>query len=342
MKLSSGIFAIVSAFLFLAILSSPCFPDVMVERTIKTGGAAAAEIHEIDYIKGMTKRTDSKMKFTGKVVGMFTKPKDLSTIYRVDQDLIWEVNHTKKTYTERPISLSEEERKDQSGHGEEVSKEEKVEDEREKDEVRIVRNEFSIKETGEKKTINGFPCRQYLLTWLVETENLETKERSKSIMTGDFWNAPEEKRIVQLMAEEGSFNRAYLKKLGLEMTPDDMKKFGLKIIGGMMGAMGDDLKKEMAKMKGFPIATSIKWEAEGDRKEEPAGEEKESVDLSKGVKGVLGGLFKKKAKESMKEKEGDRRLIFESHTEIKSIDTSPFPGSQFEVPKEYSKEKGSL
>jgi hypothetical protein len=341
MKISTGIFAIFSAFLFLVLLSSPCYPDVMVERTIKTGGAAAAEIHEIDYIKGMTKRTDSKMKFTGKVVGMFTKPKDLSTIYRVDQDLIWEVNHTKKTYTERPMSLSEE-RKDRSGPGKEVSEEEKGEDEREMDEVRVVRNEFSIKETGEKKTINGFPCRQYLLTWLVETENRKTKERSKSIMTGDFWNAPEEKRIAQLMAEEGSFNRAYLKKLGLEMTPDDMKKFGLKIIGGMMGAMGDDLKKEMAKMKGFPIATSIKWETEEDRKVDPAGEEKESVDLSKGVKGVLGGLFKKKAKESMKEKEGDRRLIFESYTEIENIDTSPFPGSQFEVPKEYLMEKGSL
>jgi hypothetical protein len=341
MKISTGIFAIFSAFLFLVLLSSPCYPDVMVERTIKTGGAAAAEIHEIDYIKGMTKRTDSKMKFTGKVVGMFTKPKDLSTIYRVDQDLIWEVNHTKKTYTERPMSLSEE-RKDRSGPGKEVSEEEKGEDEREMDEVRVVRNEFSIKETGEKKTINGFPCRQYLLTWLVETENRKTKERSKSIMTGDFWNAPEEKRIAQLMAEEGSFNRAYLKKLGLEMTPDDMKKFGLKIIGGMMGAMGDDLKKEMAKMKGFPIATSIKWETEEDRKVETAGEEKESVDLSKGVKGVLGGLFKKKAKESMKEKEGDRRLIFESYTEIENIDTSPFPGSQFEVPKEYLMEKGSL
>jgi hypothetical protein len=313
-------FAGVLAIVLLAAPSSAVLAEVTVFRVIKTGDVGAPEIHEIDYFKGTLKRTDSKMKLTGKVFGMWLRPKDLSTIYRVDRDLIWEINRTKKTYIERPISLSQGDEEAAPKQGEGAAKADKPAGERQA-EVRVVRSEFEIQKTGAKNIINGFDCRRYVLTWLIETENVKTGDRKKSIMTGDFWNTLEDGNVKDLMAAEDSFNRAYLEKLGLDMTPDDMKRFGLEVLGGLLWAEGMDLKKEMTKMEGYPIVTSIAWVKEGDREAKVEREGEGSVQLPKG---------------------GNFQTIFQFHTEIKEIETSPFPESHFEVPKEYKKEKSTL
>jgi len=91
----------------------------------------------------------------------------------------------------------------------------------------VIRSEISVKETGEKKTVNGFECSRYIVTWLVETENIETKERSKTTMTNDLWNTPETKEIRTLQKEEMEYSKAYMKKLGLEMSPEDSRKLGM-------------------------------------------------------------------------------------------------------------------
>ncbi len=235
--------------------------DVTVERYYKTsgiGGLGAFESNEKESIKGQRKFVASEKKTKSKLLGKFMGDGKSSVIYIVEKDTVYTLNHAKKTYTKRSISPPKED--DKGARSEERYSEESGGEEEEK--TRVVKNELKMKKTGEKKTINGFPCSEYLLTWLVETENIETKERSKSLMTGEFWTTPETKKIRQLKEDEGRFNRAYLKKLGVEMSPADMKRFGLSMLGAMAGSSGKDLGKEMSKMKGYPIVTSIKWETE--------------------------------------------------------------------------------
>ncbi|UCH81060.1 MAG: hypothetical protein JSW20_00215 [Nitrospiraceae bacterium] len=96
--------------LFVSAFWSPLFADVTVERDIKSGGLmgmGASESHQKESIQGAKKYVDSKMKFTGKFLSKMSGEKKSSTIYRVNEDLIWEIDHKKKTYTERPISLPE-------------------------------------------------------------------------------------------------------------------------------------------------------------------------------------------------------------------------------------------
>jgi hypothetical protein len=333
--------------LFVVAFWSPLFADVTVERDIKSDGLmgmGASKSYNKESIQGEKKHVDSKMKLTGKFLSKMSGEKKTSTVFRISKDIIWEIDHKKKTYTERTISLPKGEEPPKYSDSEGGNVEEQGREEESK--VKIIKNEFNVKNTGEKKTINGFTCSQHILTWLVETENIETKERSKSLMTTELWNTPENEKIRKLKKEEEEFNRAYLIKLGLKMRPEEMKGFGLSILGGMANASGMDLKKEFSKIKGYPIVTSVKWQSQTDGKrqdnEKAEEEEDEGMDLSKGLGGAFGGFMKKKMakrdKKKAEEKE-DMKVMFESYSEIKSITTSSLPKDLFEVPKGYKKGK---
>ncbi|HEY6011662.1 MAG TPA: hypothetical protein VIX18_09335, partial [Nitrospirota bacterium] len=199
--------------LVLAILCPPraAMGDVTVERFNKSGGIqgiGASESAVVEKLSGLKKHETSSVKMTGAVGGFLGKiAGDMGSdvITEIDKDVVRTLDHKKKTYSEHPITLPK--AKEDPSARSEKGKEEKPK-------VRVVRNEISVKDTGEKKTINGFDCNRYVVTWLIETENLETKERSKTTMTNDLWNTSETKEIRALQKEEMEFAKAYMKKLG--------------------------------------------------------------------------------------------------------------------------------
>jgi hypothetical protein len=73
-------------------------------------------------------------------------------------------------------------------------------------------------ETGASETINGFPCKEYLITWLLEMEDVETKQRSLSTMTTNLWSTPETATVRSAQADVMKFQRAFARKLEL-MSP---------------------------------------------------------------------------------------------------------------------------
>ena len=321
------------AFILSLAIAAGAYADVTVERFVKSGGVngmGASEHNEKELIKGLKKRVESTRKFTGGFLSKITGTKKTTVIYDINNDLVRTLDNSKKTYTERTITLPE----DSSG-GKSVNAGD--DDASEKDggdsEARIVKNELKLRDTGRKKKMNGFPCRLYTLTWLVVAENVRTGERTKSLMTGDYWTTPETRKIKALKSEEARFNLAYLKKMGLEMNPEDFKRMGLSILGSLAGTSGGELKKEMSRMKGYPVVTSIKWESESSKK---TVKQDGAVDIKHGVGGLLGSLSKKMAKKDR----GEKKPVFESYTEIKSIDTSGVGKEEFSVPEGYKKKKG--
>ncbi len=330
--------------LFFLVISipAPVRADVTVKRYVEFGGVGggmmASKSTDVDYIKGLKKCTRSHFEFTGKVLGFLSGKKDTSTVYLVKKDIVWNIDHKKKTYTQKTISIPKS--KDEGSSRGRSDRNQRQEAKKEKEQVKIIKNEMKMRKTGKKKTINGYHCEEYLFTWLVETEDIETKERSKSLMTGDFWNTKVTRSIKKLQNEEKTFSLAYMKKMGFNFPPGFMKNFGLNILGSLQHAQGKNLTKEMKKMKGYPIATTIKWESSGDsaKNKEKAGEEEEEA--PKSLTGALGGFFKKSVKKLATKKEkkkGDMKTVFTSYIEIKSISTASIAGSQFQVPAGYKK-----
>lgn len=353
-SLKKLIFALTAGAFMTAAAPATVGADVTVERYIKSGGfggVGASEGTSTDKISGLKKRSESSMKMTGKLggfLGKFAGDMGSDEIVHVDEDRVISLNHKKKTYTERAITLPEEEGYPGSdGDPEEGSLD--GGEEGEERNVRVVRNEITVKETGEKKTIGGFDCRRYVVTWILETEDLDTGERAASTMTSDLWNTPETKETKALQKEETAFNQAYLKKMGLDLPPQKMKRFGLMAIAGMLGADREEMEKKMKELEkkfstieGYSIASAVTWKSTSTARQQgqPA-EEEEAMDVSKGMGGLLSGFAKKAMKKKSsggEEKSGDGSVIFSSYSEIRRIDISPVPAADFEIPAGYDRQ----
>ena len=338
--------------LFITLMPVAGGADVTVERYIKSGGfggVGASEGTSTDKISGLKKRSESSMKMTGKLggfLGKFAGDMGSDEIVLIKDDRVINLNHKSKTYTERAIILPEEETYPGSQGGPEGDSQ-TGDEEGEKRNVKVVRNEITVKETGEKKSINSFDCKQYLVTWILETEDLDTGDRATSTMTSDLWNTPATKETKALQKEESAFNQAYLKKMGLDIPPQKMKNFGLMVIAGMLGADREEMEKKMKELEkkfstieGYSISSSVTWKTTSTAEQKQPEEESEAIDLSKGVGGLFSGLARKTMKKKPSEEEktsGDGSVVFDSYTEVRKIDTSSVPGTDFEVPAGYAR-----
>ena len=317
--------------------------DVTVERFTKSGGISGMGAFEgttQERLQGLKKSEETATKFTGAIMSRLASGSQQITITRIDKGVVWSLDPKKQTYAESPIETF---RPASSAEKEQGAT-------KEKPKVRVSKSEFTVKKTGAKETINGFACEEYLMTWLVEMEDLETKAKIKNTMLTNLWTTPETPAIKKLQAEEDAFAKAYLKKIGMAVTSAEMKQFGLEAFAAMRGVSGKDMEKEfgrfkseMAKLKGYPIRTVINWEAQEQEgvaaAEAQKSEPMETPNLSGGVGGLIGGIMGSVAKKAIGEpKPVGGSPFFSSTTEIRSISTDPIAGAVFDIPAGYTKQ----
>jgi hypothetical protein len=334
----------VIGFSFMGVMGVPgVWGDATVETFFKTGGVkgmGAAEGMMMHRIQGEKKWDSNNLKFTGAVLSRLAGETETVTIIRVDKGLTWTLDTKKKTYTETPIKPLK------MPASERPQREEKPE----KPTTRITQSEFSVKKTGASETINGFPCEEYLVTWLLEVEDLETKAKSRSTMMTNLWTTPETAAMRKVQAEEQQFNRALAKLLGSEISSEEARQMGMAAMAAMSKASQEEIQKglvrvknEMAKIKGYPIRTVIHWNFESEGRDRTTREDSASkdqpTDVSSGLGGLVSGLLgkavQKKAEEKMTGEKG--APFFSSTMEVKSLSSDPVLGETFEVPAGYAK-----
>ena len=317
--------------------------DATIESTVKTGGIKGMGASEGTLIKRYQrdKKWESvSTKFTGAILSRVAGGSESTNITRVDKGVYWNLDPKNRTYVERPIEPFKKE---------DLSKER---GEKEKPKARVTKSEFTVKKTGASETINGFPCEEYLITWLLEMEELETKAKSRNTMTTNLWTTPETATIRKAQAEEQEFQKAYAQKIGLSISPDEAKQLGMEALGGMSGAPPEEIQKgmmrvkeEMAKIKGYPIRSVVGWTLEGEKgtaASKAEGTSSETASESpKGIGGLLGGLTGKITQKMAGEKPsstgGKEGPFFSSITEVKTISVDSISGEVFEVPAGYVK-----
>ncbi|MEO0092697.1 MAG: hypothetical protein ABIK67_00355 [candidate division WOR-3 bacterium] len=308
--------------ILLGIVLSLLDADAVIENYTKIsmiGGMGSIESTIKTEIKGLKKAEDATIKITGGILGTVAgKPQRQVTITRLDKNVIWNVNHNQKNYTESPIdSLN-------FIPMQEKPKEEKLEYE-------IVKSEFSVKATGNKKPINSFPCSEYLATWTLELQEIETKEKTQSVMKITLWVTPRSELIKKLEEEENEFNRMFMAKMKTKVSPEEMKRLGSEFITSMFAMKPDDvnkkminLKEELQKIEGYPIVTEIKWTLA-----EKSGEKERTA---KDWDEMLAQALAKKGEDKSS---GTDEAAFYSYSEVKSIKLGEVPDKNFEVPSGY-------
>lgn len=325
--------------------------DVTIKRTASTKGMAGildAEIKSEDCIQGDKSANDSETRSTNKVMKFVTggKPVKTSTIARLDKDVMWQVDHKEKSYTEMTFAEMRAMMDSLKGM---MTGGQPAKTEIDTSEVSFSPPTFDVKQTGVKETIAGYPCEQSVLTMTVEGTNKKNGEKFQMVTTMDMMltqSAPGGDEVEQ-------FGKKMAEKMGIGLDQS-----GAQAMMSAMGAYGVDAKRlaeEAAKMKGFPMRQVVRFMGQGQQFASADAAKEESKDKNKDAENAsaeedksdgndlaakaLGGLFgKKKDKkkdEGGKTAEKPDNAIFKLTTEVTEISTSSIPATRFEIPEGY-------
>jgi hypothetical protein len=159
--------------------------------------------------------------------------------------------------------------------------------------------DFNVKETGEKKTINGFETRQFLVTLAMHEKGKTLEESGGMMLTTDTWLTPS----IPAMKEIFEFDMRYAKALAGPMlsgaSPQEMAS-ALAMYPGLKEGLAR-MGSETSKMQGTPVMSIMTVDAV--KSAEQLAEEQKAASSSSGssssspatVGGLLGGLARRRA-----------------------------------------------
>lgn len=189
--------------------------------------------------------------------------------------------------------------------------------------------DFDIKNTGEKKTINGFDTHQAIVTVTVREKGKTLEQGGGIVMTADMWLAP----TIKEMKEIRDFDMRYAQKLYGPVVAGasaEQMAAAMAMYPMMKQAIGK-MNAEGGKIDGTPVLTtmtmdSVKSEEQMAADTKPADDQSSKTPTSVG--GLLGGFAKKAA--AKKAAGGDdspkaRATFMTSTTEVLKVVTSVTP-----------------
>jgi hypothetical protein len=186
--------------------------------------------------------------------------------------------------------------------------------------------DFDIKNTGEKKTINGFDTHQAIATVTVREKGKTLEQGGGMVMVADMWLAP----TIKEMKEIRDFNMRYAQKLyGPVVAGASAEQMAAAMaMYPMMKQAIAKMNAEGGKIDGTPVLTTMTLDAVKSE-EQMAADAKTTDDQSSktpsSVGGLLGGFAKKAAAKKMAggDNAGKARATFmTSTTEVLKVVTT--------------------
>jgi hypothetical protein len=281
----------------------------------------------------------------GKVAGkLFLKSGNEGEIIDLPQMSIYKMNHKKKEF--EVVAIEKITPPDMSEMGEESYPEEKeVEEEKpkEKSEIEIIRSEFKVTETGQTKTINNFPSKEYNVLWLTEWQNNKTGEKGIDSLSTIVWTTPITDHLKEAQKEEMTFSKAYMAKIGINIDEVQQQILGTHWLS-LFNKMKEEEKTpqqrsydkfvdEMNKIEGYPVIIDGKYYAIRPQLKPQEEEKEEETDITN-VKKMFGG-FAKKALKKKSRKPKTLEPAFAYYTELIEYTPTDINETDLQVPGNY-------
>jgi len=189
--------------------------------------------------------------------------------------------------------------------------------------------DFDVRNTGEKKAINGFDTHQAVATITVREKGKTLEQGGGMVLTADMWLAP----TIKEMKEIRDFNVRYAQKLyGPVVAGASAEQMAAAMaMYPMMKQAIARLNAEGGKIDGTPVLTvttmdSVKSEEELTADAKPAEDQAGKSPTS--VSGLLGGFAKKAAAKKMSsgsDPANPRSTVLTSTTEVLKVVTDVRP-----------------
>jgi hypothetical protein len=283
------------------------------------------------------------------------KPIKTTTITRLDKELIWNVNHKDKKYTEMTFAEMRQMMDSlgamMSGGADPMAQQKPTID---TSEITFSEPKFEISKTGVKETISGYECEQTIMTMTTEGTNRKTGEKMTLDVKMDLMLA----QNVPGSAEVTAFGVKMAKAMGVEMDKGAGQSMAKML--AMYGIDSERLAEEAKKLEGFAMKTVMSFSMGGDAmeqaqadaekaqeeqeaEEEQASKDEESPSDASGMAAkALGGLFGKKDKDADKDEAKDEKAtdapvgaMFWMTSTVTGLESGAVSAESFEVPSNY-------
>lgn len=279
---------------------------------------------------------------------------DQSLIFRIEDKLLWEVNHDKETYRECPISgcndvFSEFMAKTQDSSEEE----EEYETYEEKGcAVELATNKFDVVATNKTRKIGGLPAQEYTARWTTEFKDSKGKV-DLNLLQFVFWTTVPTAEMQKAWKVHEKATDNYLDAVG-DNNPlvRLLGKEGYKAISAFSGDVEksdatqfNSITKKLATIEGYPLSIKLEWF----QKSEACAVVKkkrsdEAIDLSQGIGNAASTFFGNMIKDGADKivddvvtdwkKDARVRYIYE----VTSVSEQMIKDTKFEVPEDYTLE----
>jgi hypothetical protein len=331
--------------------NTPLASTAVIERRLESNGIKGFfpfEDNELHYVRPNMRRDDSSFKGTGTYSSLLVGSRAGSTISRIDRNVLWSLNTKKEEYTECPLKGCNDPAKKSAKPDENAAKPPEAKHDSGCT-MEVAHTSFTVKPTGQKKSINGFDTDEYLVAWVINLRD-KTGHNSTSTLNVDVWTTPLTQAIRDTFSMEEKYAKAYAGTFTtIEKQPivpfEATKMISAYLASSLAPASRNaflDAGKQIGQIKGYPISTRLTWNLEGNAcaakepkvKDNDANSSNLSATSPGSLVSSLAGMFvQKKTEEGIKNAENEPLLSFT--IEVKSLKVESLHDSVFTVPKNY-------
>lgn len=259
------------------------------------------------------------------------------------EEKVYELDMKKKTYKVATFAelrrRMEEVRNRAEQNAQKEQAKEKTAEPAPKEKESNVEIDFDVKNTGQKKMVNGFDAHEVVMTITVREKGKTLDENGGLVLTVDQWLALPR---IAAMKEVADFDMRYAQKLYGPMiagaSAQDMAAAAA--LYPMMAPAIARMRTEGVKLDGTPVMTVLTFEAVQSAEQVAADQKESKPSASGGLGGIAGGLMRRA---TQKKSEGDqnqkgRTRVMSSTTEILKVATA-VSASDVAVPAGFKENK---
>jgi hypothetical protein len=151
--------------------------------------------------------------------------------------------------------------------------------------------DFDVRETGERKSVNGFDTRQVIATVTVREKGRTLEEGGGLVLTSDMWLAP----TVAALREIQDFDRRYFEQIAGPVIGDPQQMAAALAMYPFLKDAISRLEQEKGRTDGTPIVTSVTIDSVKSQ-EQMAARSGDASGAPSGVGGLVGGLGRRLAR----------------------------------------------
>jgi hypothetical protein len=272
---------------------------------------------------------------------------DNTNVFRITENLLWQIDHEIKTYRECPLSGCKDVFAELMAKTQNSSDEEEYETYEEKGcDITLDKNDFTVVATNKKRQIGGLPSQEYTATWTTEFKD-ENGKVDLNLLQFVFWTTTPTVEMKDTWKVHQKVTDNYLNKVGDKNGfVRLLGKDGFKAISAFSGDVEKNNKKQfnsitqkLASIEGYPLSIKMEWFQKSEACLVVKNKHSDNaLDLSQGLEKVatsfFGNLIKDVVDDVVTEWQKDARVRY--IYEITSVSEKQINDSQFDIPHGYT------